>query len=219
MVLEASEAASLCHSHILQQRTGVYLQPLVTQQNDQCIFHMIKHCGLMHVCFCTFSRPEKCGCFLAKVYNNSIVRLPKCVLAVKHELPNVSRLTCSLQTGPLFHMRSQPPTLFSLPASLKRTNKLLKVNFKSKKNKLKNFYRRSNINEEYVYNEWRGRVCSQLKEKKAFTFPPYQQHSKCLPAAGTSFRNPLDYWECVTGRHSPQLTTCTETGDDTHQTF
>lgn len=50
-------------------------------------------------------------------------------------------------------------------------------------------------------------------DKKAFTFPPYQQHSKCPPAAGISFRNPLDYWVCVTERHSPQLTTYTETKD------
>lgn len=56
-------------------------------------------------------------------------------------------------------------------------------------------------------------------DKKAFTFPPYQQHSKCLPAAGTSFHNPLDYWVCVMERHSPQLTTYTETEDDhTRQT-
>lgn len=57
-------------------------------------------------------------------------------------------------------------------------------------------------------------------EKEAFTFPPCQQHSKCLPAAGTSSRNPLDYWVCVTERRSPQLTTCKEMeGDDIHQTF
>lgn len=56
-------------------------------------------------------------------------------------------------------------------------------------------------------------------EKESFTFPPCQQHSKCLPAAGTSSRNPLDYWVCVTERRSPQLTTCKEVeGDDIHQT-
>lgn len=55
-------------------------------------------------------------------------------------------------------------------------------------------------------------------EKEAFTFPPYQQHSKCLPAAGTSSRNPLDYWVCMTERRSPQLTTCKKMeADDIHQ--
>lgn len=90
MVLEASEAASLCRSHILQQRKDVYLQQLVT------ILH--NNNNAYSICFCTFiRRPQKCGhLFPWKVCISSTVRLPKFVLAVKHELPNVSRLTSSL---------------------------------------------------------------------------------------------------------------------------
>lgn len=50
--------------------------------------------------------------------------------------------------------------------------------------------------------------------KVAFTFPPYQQHLKCLPPDCTSSRNPLDYWVCVTEKHSPLLTTCKKIEDD-----
>lgn len=45
-------------------------------------------------------------------------RLPRWVLEGKGELPHVAGMTSSLCTGPPFHMRSNPPTLFSLPVSL-----------------------------------------------------------------------------------------------------
>lgn len=62
-------------------------------------------------------------------------------------------------------------------------------------------------------------VLNRGTEKEAFTFLPCRQHSKCLPAAGTSSRNPLDYWVCVMERRSPQLTTCKKMeGDDIHLT-
>lgn len=48
------------------------------------------------------------------------VGLPRWVLEGKEELPHGAGMTSSLCTGPPFHMRSNPPTLFSLPVSLRR---------------------------------------------------------------------------------------------------
>lgn len=44
--------------------------------------------------------------------------IPKCVLVTKFPIPDRSEGPSSLLTGPSFHMRSKPPTLFSLPVSL-----------------------------------------------------------------------------------------------------
>lgn len=44
--------------------------------------------------------------------------IPRCVLVTKFPIPDRSGAPSSLLTGPSFHMRSKPPTLFSLPVSL-----------------------------------------------------------------------------------------------------
>lgn len=55
------------------------------------------------------------------------VRLPRWVLEGKKELPHVAGMTSSLCTGPPFHMRSNPPTLFSLPVNLRRKQHSVRV--------------------------------------------------------------------------------------------
>lgn len=55
---------------------------------------------------------------LSRECSSGGVRLPRWVLEGKEELPHVDGMTSSLCTGPPFHMRSNPPTLFSLPVSL-----------------------------------------------------------------------------------------------------
>lgn len=44
--------------------------------------------------------------------------VPRCVLVTKFPIPDRSGAPSSLLTGPSFHMRSKPPTRFSLPVSL-----------------------------------------------------------------------------------------------------
>lgn len=46
--------------------------------------------------------------------------IPRCVLLTKFSIPDRLGAPSSLLTGPSFHMRSKPPTLFSLPVSLDR---------------------------------------------------------------------------------------------------
>lgn len=46
--------------------------------------------------------------------------IPRCVLVTKFPIPDRSTGPSSLPTGPSFHMRSKPPTLFSFPVSLDR---------------------------------------------------------------------------------------------------
>lgn len=55
------------------------------------------------------SRDKCCSC---------TVWLPRWVLEGKEGVPHVAGMRSSLFTGPPFHMRSNPPTLFSLPVSL-----------------------------------------------------------------------------------------------------
>lgn len=97
MVWEGDEAASLCHSHILQQR-------LFAAISKNRIFSTDTPAGL--------------EILLSGECSSGSVRLPRWVLEGKEELPHVAGMKSSLCTGPPFHMRSNPPTLFSLPVSL-----------------------------------------------------------------------------------------------------